>query len=63
MAAGGPDHAHGLPSMTESRGSRLALTLEHTHGLIDLGPQLCLGLQEDQQLAVVHLEHHACDLA
>mmetsp|Transcript_124334 Transcript_124334/g.218904 ORF Transcript_124334/g.218904 Transcript_124334/m.218904 type:complete len:299 (-) Transcript_124334:701-1597(-) len=40
-----------------------SLALQNPKCFIDLGLQLLLRLQEHQQLAAVHLEHHACDFA
>lgn len=37
--------------------------LQHSDGLVDLGLQGLLRLQQQQQLAVVHLQQHAGDLA
>mmetsp|Transcript_16847 Transcript_16847/g.37125 ORF Transcript_16847/g.37125 Transcript_16847/m.37125 type:complete len:842 (+) Transcript_16847:26-2551(+) len=36
--------------------------LQDAHRLFHLGAHLLLRLQEDEELAVVHLEHHPCDL-
>mmetsp|Transcript_56205 Transcript_56205/g.102844 ORF Transcript_56205/g.102844 Transcript_56205/m.102844 type:complete len:286 (-) Transcript_56205:745-1602(-) len=40
-----------------------SLALQNPKCFIDLGLQLLLRLQEHQQLAAVHLEHHACYFA
>eukprot|EP00613_Pedinella_sp_CCMP2098_P031289 CAMPEP_0171726112 /NCGR_PEP_ID=MMETSP0991-20121206/25422_1 /TAXON_ID=483369 /ORGANISM="non described non described, Strain CCMP2098" /LENGTH=47 /DNA_ID= /DNA_START= /DNA_END= /DNA_ORIENTATION= len=36
---------------------------EHQEGLVDLGFQRAGGLEEVQQIQVIHLEEHARDLA
>ena len=47
-----------------SKHRRAASTIpKHAHRLVDLALELHVRLQEDEQLAVVHFEHHACDPA
>ena len=53
-----------LRRATSKHGRRAAGTIpKHAHRLVDLALELHVRLQEDEQLAVVHFEHHACDPA
>mmetsp|Transcript_12031 Transcript_12031/g.26212 ORF Transcript_12031/g.26212 Transcript_12031/m.26212 type:complete len:686 (+) Transcript_12031:238-2295(+) len=58
LEAGSPAQAVAVKSHL-----RALRTTEHRHGLVDLLLQLALGLQEHQDLAIVHFQHHASDLA
>jgi len=42
---------------------RLLMRLQYGNGFVHLGFQQIRALQHHQQLAVIHLEKHACDLA
>mmetsp|Transcript_87759 Transcript_87759/g.160532 ORF Transcript_87759/g.160532 Transcript_87759/m.160532 type:complete len:310 (-) Transcript_87759:1181-2110(-) len=55
------DPQHFLSS--PARGGNSGLTLQHAQRFVDFRLQLLLRLEQHEQLTVIHLEHHAGDLA